>query len=178
MEVPTVLCILLFTCFMALRFDDIILWNYHYVFLPLYIGLFNIFWGLSTTELLYYYLHADRYYQSITPHETFPQRSTATIVYTYLTPIWESLRAKCTTYILWATITAGFILIAESLNQPGVFFTWWTLVAGISGIVLMALCFLSWIPTDMNSDKCLVGFMLLMFLFFFAWATLFIWTKS
>jgi len=41
-DIPICLCVILWTVFMAIRADEYILWSYHLVFLPLYVGYFYV----------------------------------------------------------------------------------------------------------------------------------------
>jgi len=182
MEVPTIIAILLFTIFIALRLDEVIYWDYHLVFLPLYIGMANIFCGMATTDPVHYYLRSHRpatvnnYY----PNDSFDTKSTATIIYEELTPFHESPRAKASIFLWWATVLISFVLLAEALNRQGIFNTYWCLVSMIIGIGLLGCCYGSWLPNGdlCSGDKAKGGIFLCFLVFFHIWMAAFFYVKS
>jgi len=181
MEVPTVLAILLFTIFIALRLDELIDWNFHLIFLPLYLAMANIFLGLSTTECVYYYLRSKRppgstYYNA----DSISAKSTASLVYEEITPIPKHFRSKGGSFLWWATVLISFILLAEALNRAGLFHTGWCLLSLLLGLLLLSCCYLSWRPNGIfwAGDKIKGGMFLCAVFFFFSWMALFFWFKS
>jgi len=172
--------ILIFTIFIALRVDEVILWNYHLVFLPLYIGMANIFCGLSTKDGVYAYFKAHKIPNTYPTTESFSTKSTATLIYEEITPVTDRPRAKCSTYIWAGTVLSAFVLLAQALNYQGIFATAWCLLVLMVGISLLACCYLSWFPSSKfcNGDKCKGGFALCMLFMYFTWMALFLWSKS
>jgi hypothetical protein len=184
MEVPTILAILLFTIFVALRLDEVIDWNYHLIFLPLYLAMANIFCGLSTTECVFYYFSSKRK-KTGPPNNYYNQdginaKSTATLIYEQITPISKNFRSKTSTFIWWATVLTAFFLLAESLNRQGIFYTFWCLVAMLVGIAILSGCYLSWREGSYfcSGDKAKGGMLLCAMFMFFTWMAMFFYFKS
>jgi len=179
MEVPVLVALLLWTIFLALRSDDYILWNYHLVFLPIYIGLAQVFCGLFTTDVVYGYLRKNKNKHNQYTMPSFSAKSTATLIYKEMTPIWKYIRRKSATYIWWMTVTAFFVLLAETLNEDGLFGAEWCLVAVLVGLVVLAGCFFSWKPSGdlCSEDKVIATVTLSALIPIVSWIVIFIWTK-
>jgi len=179
MEVPTVFCVLLFTIFVALRLDEVIIWDYHLVFLPLYIAMANILCGLCTTDGVYYYLKWKRLPNTYT-YDSFSTKSTATLVYEELTPITDYIRGKGSTFVWWATVLTSFVLLAQALNYQGIFLTGWCLVSLLVGLVLLMCIYLSWFPRSdfCSGDKFKGGIVIFGNFLYISWMVLFFYFKS
>jgi len=178
MEVPFMLCVLLWTIFLALRADEIILWNYHWVYTPLYVMFVYIFFALAMVD---YYQARKRYMEALGIHVYWPAQNVMTLILSEV----KSFRMKNVIYLPYACIVAFFVLLAEFKNQDRIIWeSGWVMVPFAVLLFCYTLLFIFWRGSTYSGrpycwgDKAIVGLILFIIVCIVIWILMFWWTKA
>eukprot|EP01124_Arcella_intermedia_P003954 TRINITY_DN12235_c0_g1_i1.p1 TRINITY_DN12235_c0_g1~~TRINITY_DN12235_c0_g1_i1.p1 ORF type:complete len:440 (-),score=79.34 TRINITY_DN12235_c0_g1_i1:98-1417(-) len=162
----------LWTLFLALRADELILWSYHAVFLPIYLVFAHVLLGLLFTDALHCFL----WYNGLTI--TWRVGSLLLLLAKRTRAMF---RTKATIYLLWTLLFTCLVIEAHKLEDPSFEELGYVINTYIfyAFNIFLVLVYCFWFPSGKccKSDKCWISLTSIGILAIY-WVILFITAKS